>query len=67
MSLVLSPKRRPTVRLAQEHPKYEAKTVSLVGDRSTAILRLAALHGPTGFARRTGSGSRAALVKRVRW
>ncbi len=51
-----SPKRRPTVRLAQEHPRYEAKTLSLVGGRATAILRPAALHGHTGFARRTGSG-----------
>ena len=33
-----------------------AKTLSLVGGRATAILRPAALHGHTGFARRTGSG-----------
>ena len=51
-----SPKRRPTVRLAREHPRSAAKTLSLVGGRATANLRPAALHGHTGFARRTGSG-----------
>jgi hypothetical protein len=52
-----SPKRGPTVRLAREHPRPAAKTLSLVGGRATAIFRQAALHGHTGFARRTGSGS----------
>jgi transposase InsO family protein len=51
-----SAKRRPTVRLAREHPRPAAKTLSLVGGRATAIFRQAALHGHTGFARRTGSG-----------
>jgi len=51
-----SPKRRPTVRLAREHPRPAAKTLSLVGGRATAVFRQAALHGHTGFARRTGSG-----------
>jgi len=51
-----SPERRPPVRLAREHPRSTAKTLSLVGGRANAILRPAALHGHTRFARRTGSG-----------
>src|SRR2546428_4109770 len=35
-----------------------AKALSLAGGRATAILRPAALHGHTGFARRTGAGRR---------
>jgi hypothetical protein len=37
-----SPKRRSTVRLAREHPRPAAKTLSLVGGRATAIFRQAA-------------------------
>src|SRR6267143_1269260 len=46
----------PTVRLAWEHPRSAAKTLSLAEGRATAIFRPAAVHGHTGFARRTGSG-----------